>query len=182
VRVLVRSPYRCSSARQSVGLRSQRPAVRARPAMPPGSVAQQGSARLSTGRPRGQHPPEPPLFRVMPGRLTGRTPASEAVNPGSTPGLAATSQTLSRACSSFRRAPRRQRGGSGCEARRVHQIWPRGGTADALRSERRARTGRGSATLPVATRRSLAQPARASACQAEGRGCEARNSDHQGVA
>jgi hypothetical protein len=34
VRILVRSPYRCSSERQSVGLRSQRPAVRARPAIP----------------------------------------------------------------------------------------------------------------------------------------------------
>ncbi len=52
--------YRCSSARQSVGLRSQRPAVRIRPAMPHGSVAQQQSARLSTGRSRGQHPSEPP--------------------------------------------------------------------------------------------------------------------------
>jgi hypothetical protein len=80
-------------------------AVQLRPAMPLGSVAQQESARLSTGRSRGQHPSEPPLKKAeskkqkdessaviaavsafsfqlsafpLPDGLTGRTLASEA--------------------------------------------------------------------------------------------------------
>lgn len=77
--------YRCSSARESIGLRSQRPAVQLRPAMPDGSVAQQKSTRLSTGRSREQHPSEPPHKKAE-ALVVGRKP-SASVSEGHLRGL-----------------------------------------------------------------------------------------------